>query len=400
MSIQCGSGFSSKRSPEEASQEAFKMAFQNAGTDSCDIVILFSAVGYDQQRLAENIRKSSPGAMLIGCSGEGVISNDFINETPFALSILIIKSNEMTFSVECITDVKKNCTEAGKRLGELVHPKLRDDTMSIWLFPDHMSMDYDAFLSSFEIGAASDRHIPIFGGGAADNWQFKQTYQFCNDEVLSDSVVCLIMSGPLSVISDISHGCIPIGPEREITKSEGNILYEIDNQKVTDVLQEYIPEEDVANWHKLGIRCLCLGLKAPDELKKVYDDFIVRAMPVVDFETGSGRVSTGLKPGTKINMISRSPEKLIPYSKKMAENISEKLQGENPLFILQIDCAGRSKVLRAAEKDEIQKNLHAITSTDVPWIGMYCYGELGPVADRNYFHNFTVILAAFYRNQK
>ena len=399
MNIQCGSGFSSKRAPEEAAKEALEKAFQTAGTTSCDIVILFSAVGYDQERLIRGIRNGTQDSMLVGCSGEGVISYDSVNETPFALSLMILKSDALTFSVESISDVKKNCTEAGKLLGEAVHSRLREDTMSIWLFPDHLSMNYDAFLDSFETGLAPGRHIPIFGGGAADNWQFKKTYQFCNDEVLSDSVVCMVMSGPLSVTSDISHGCIPIGLEREVTKSEGNILYEIDNRKVTDVLQEYIPEEDVANWHNLGIRCLCLGLKAPDSLKKVYDDFIVRAMPVVDFETGSGRVSTELKPGTKVYMISRNPEKLIPYSRKMAENISERLHGNKPVFVLQIDCAGRSKVLRTAEKNEIQENLHTIAPSEVPWIGMYCYGEMGPVADKNYFHNFTVILAAFYQTE-
>ena len=400
MSIQCGSGFSSRRIPEEAAQEALEQAYQAAGTDSCDIVILFTAVGYDQQKLVQHLRKSTSGAMLVGCSGEGVISYDAINETPFALSLMIMKSGELTFSVERITGVKANCAEAGRLLGESVHSKLRDDTMSIWLFPDHLSMNYDAFLSSFESGLAPDRHIPVFGGGAADNWQFKKTYQICNDEVLSDSVVCMVMSGPMTVVSDISHGCSPIGQEREVTKSEGNIVYEIDNRKVTDVLQEYIPEEDVANWHKLGVRCLCVGLKAPESLKKVYDDFIVRAMPVVDFETGSGRVSTELKPGTKIHMISRNPEKLIPYSKKMAENITGELKGRTPVFVLQIDCAGRSKVLRAIEKEEIQENLHTITPQRVPWIGMYCYGELGPVAGRNYFHNFTIILAVFCRTDE
>jgi hypothetical protein len=396
MATKCGSGFSFKRNPEEAAKEAYDTAMQAAGAEKCDVVIVFSTIGYQHDVLVTTINSISNGAKLVGCTGEGVISFDFINESPFALSLMIIQSDELTFDVTRVTDVKAGCELAGKTLGQNITPFITDKTMSIWIFPDHLSMNYDSFLTAFENSIAAKHHIPIFGGGSADNWQFKKMYQFMNNEVLSDSVVCLVITGALSVISDITHGCIPIGLEREVTKSEGNIVYEIDNRKVTDVLQEYVPEEDVANWHKLGIRCLCLGLKAPESLQKTHDDYIVRAMPIVDFTTGSGRVSTELKPGTKIHMISRNPEKLLPNAELMAENISKQLDGKQPKFVLQIDCAGRGKVLRADEKMVIQKKLQSFTNAGTPWIGLYCYGEMGPVAGKNYFHNFTVIIAAFY----
>jgi hypothetical protein len=394
--MKCGSGYSFKRAPDEAVKEALDKAMHSAGVTECDVVILFSTIGYDQTSLVNTACEICKGAKLIGCTGEGVISFDFINESPFALSVLIIQSDDLSFDIAKVTDVKADCENAGKRLGENIRQFIKDKTMSIWIFPDHLSMNYDSFLSSFELSISPDHHIPIFGGGSADNWQFKKMYQYYNREVLSDSVVCLIITGELSVATDITHGCIPIGLEREVTKSEGNTIYEIDNRKVTDVLQEYVPEEDVANWHKLGIRCLCLGLKAPHELKDVFDEYIVRAMPVVDFTTGSGRTSSELKPGTKIHMISRNPEKLLPNAEFMASNVRDRLNGAHPKFVLQIDCAGRGKVLRIDEKMAIQKKLQSFITTEIPWIGLYCYGELGPVGKKNYFHNFTVVIAAFY----
>lgn len=396
MSTRCGSGFSFKRNPEEAAKEAYDNALKTAGTDKCDIIILFSTIGYQHEILVNTLSVLSNGAKLVGCTGEGVISYDFINESPFALSVMVMQSDDLNFDVTSVTNVKEGCEIAGKKLGQNITPFVTDKTMSIWIFPDHLSMNYDAFLTSFESSITAKHHIPIFGGGSADNWQFKKMYQFINSEVLTDSVVCLVITGTLSVVSDITHGCIPIGLEREVTKSAGNTIFEIDNRKVTDVLQEYVPEEDVANWHKLGIRCLCLGLKAPESLQKVHDEYIVRAMPVVDFASGSGRVSTELKPGTKIHMISRNPEKLLPNAELMAENIAKQLNGAKPKFVLQIDCAGRGKVLRTDEKMAIQKKLQSFVKNEIPWIGLYCYGEMGPVAGKNYFHNFTVIIAAFY----
>ncbi len=396
MSIKSGSGYSYKREAEEAAKEATEKAMQSAGITECDLVMLFATVGYDQPLLVKTIRSITKGAQLIGCSGEGVISFGIINESNYALVVMVIKSDEMDFAVEKVTGLKGNCEKAGTELASKMKPHLSKKTMCVWLFPDHLSTNYDAFSHSFEKGLPGDRHIPVFGGMAADNWQFKKTYQYCNDEALSDSAVCVAISGNLSIASEITHGCIPIGLEREITKSEGNIVYEIDDKKVTDVLQEYIPEEDVANWHKLGIRCLCIGLKAPRSMKDVYDEYVIRAMPVVDFKTGSGRVSTELKAGTKICMISRNPEKLAPNAERMAREISKKLNNAKPKFVLQIDCAGRGKVLRVEEKMAIQQKLQSFVQGEVPWIGLYCYGEMGPVAGKNFFHNFTVIIAAFY----
>lgn len=396
MTTKAGSGFSHKRDPKEAAKEAVTRAMKSAGVSECDFIMFFSTVGYDQKALVKAIRKLTKNAQLAGCTGEGVISFDFINETPTALSLMVFKSDEMNFIVEKVTGVKADCEKAGAALAAKLKPHLSDTTACIWLFPDHLSTNYDAFSRTFESGLEAQKHIPIFGGMAADNWQFKKTYQYCNNEVLSDSAVGVIMAGDVSIASEITHGCIPLGLEREITKSEGNIVQEIDHRKVTDVLQEYIPEEDVANWHKLGIRCLCIGLKAPKDLEGKYDEYIIRAMPMVDFKTGSGRISTELKPGTKIQMISRNPDKLAPNAQKMADSIKNTLSGRQPKFVIQIDCAGRGKVLRVEEKMAIQKKLQAFVEKDVPWIGLYCYGELGPVGIKNYFHNFTVIIAAFY----
>jgi len=395
MATFIGVGNSTKRFGIDAATEATKMALKSADIDSCDYAILFSTVGYNQEEIVKTVNEISGAKSLIGCSGVGVISYNFINETNSSLVVMLIKSDEISFNITKISNLKEDSYKAGVNLAEKIQPYIGNDTSSIWIFIDNLSINYDKFSNGFEKQIKSEKFIPIYGGLAADNWQFKNTYQYYNNEVLSDSVVCAVINGKLDIITEITHGCIPIGTEREITKSINNIVYEIDNHKVTDVLKEYIPEEDIENWHKLGIRCLCIGLKAPNELKESFDDFIVRAMPVVNFQDGSARISTELKEGTKIWMISRNPEKLIPNAELMAENIKKRLEGRKPKFVLQIDCAGRGKVLRADEKKILQSKLQSFIDEEIPWIGLYCTGEIGPIRGKNYFHNFTVIVSAF-----
>lgn len=395
MATYTGVGYSTKRFSVDAAKEATTQALKSANIESCDFVILFSTVGYNQEEIINTVNEISGTKHLIGCSGVGVISFSFFDETNTSLVVMVIKSDEIVFNVEKISNLKEDSYSAGYNLANRVQQHITDQTSSLWLFIDNLSINYEKFSNGFEGNLKSDKFIPIFGGLAADNWEFKRTYQYYNNEILTDSVVCAVLNGKLDIISEITHGCIPIGKERVITKSVDNRIYEIDNMRVTEVLKEYIPEEDIENWHKLGIRCLCIGLKAPDELKEKFDNYVIRAMPVVDFQEGYAKVPTEIKEGTKVWMISRNPDNLLPNAEYMANNIKERLNGRTPKFVLQIDCAGRGKVLRNNEKIVLQEKLQSFLDKEVPWIGLYCTGEIGPVGQKNYFHNFTVIVSAF-----
>src|SRR3712207_7001710 len=81
------------------------------------------------------------------------------------------------------------------------------------------------------------------GGGAGNNYNPEEpTYQYCDDEVISDGVSYALLSGEAQTAWAISHTLIPIGGERKVTRSKGNVIYEIDGKPATEVLEEYLPE--------------------------------------------------------------------------------------------------------------------------------------------------------------
>jgi small ligand-binding sensory domain FIST len=53
-------------------------------------------------------------------------------------------------------------------------------------------------------------------------------------------------------------------------------------------------------------------------------------------------------------------------------------------------------VLREQQKMRLLKQLQDEVGADVPWLGFYTYGEIGPVGDHNCFHNYTAVVAAVY----
>ena len=81
----------------------------------------------------------------------------------------------------------------------------------------------------------------MWGGGAGNNFNnwASPTYQYCDDEVITDGVSYALLSGTAQAGWAISHGCIPIGGERIVTRSQGNIIYEIDGKPAMEVFEEY-----------------------------------------------------------------------------------------------------------------------------------------------------------------
>ena len=56
------------------------------------------------------------------------------------------------------------------------------------------------------------------GGASGDDFQFKQTYQYLNNTVYSDSVVGLGLTGDFKIGIGVKHGWIPVGAPIESNK--------------------------------------------------------------------------------------------------------------------------------------------------------------------------------------
>jgi small ligand-binding sensory domain FIST len=73
------------------------------------------------------------------------------------------------------------------------------------------------------------------------------------------------------------------------------------------------------------------------------------------------------------------------------------MDGKSPSVVFHFDCAGRGRTMfRVDEKTRLITRLQELVSEEVPWIGFYTYGEIGPVCDGNYFHNYTAVVAGLY----
>ncbi len=397
MVTKAGVGMSRNHNPSVAGREAAEQALLKAGVAKPDFVFMFGSIGYDQRSLVRAVRETTRGAPLTGCSAEGTINGDDADESNFSVVVTAISSDELHWMNGLAAGLRADPRDAGKRVAQDLLPHLSAETIGLFVFPDGVSLSLEHFFAGLEGTLSSERFLPMWGGGAGNNYIFGEpTYQYCDDEVVSDGVSYALLSGRARASWALSHSLIPIGGERKVTRSQGNVIYEIDGKPATEVLNEYLPEgalADKRDWSRYAYS-LALTSKAPSYMKD--EEYIVRGVPQLNLTDGSVTVQTEVTEGTSIWFSSRDKEKITAGLDRMAAQIKEQLGGAQPKLVFQFECSTRGKLMfREQVKLQLLKRLRQSVNPDVPWAGFYTEGrELGPVEKHNDPHLLTSVVLA------
>jgi hypothetical protein len=397
MATKAGVGMSRHHNPSMAGREAAQQALKKAGLSKPDFVFVFGSIGYDQHTLLRAVRETTGGVPLSGCSAEGTINGGDADESNFSVVVMAVSSEELQWHNGLAMGLGDDPRAVGKQVAQDLLPNLSAETIGLFVFPDGMIDNLDPFFAGLEGNLPSERFLPLWGGGAGNDLNLEEpTYQYCDDEVVSDGVSYVLLLGKAQAGWAISHGLIPIGGERKVTRSQGNVIYEIDGKPATEVLREYLPEGALVedrDWMRFAIS-LALSFKAPGYIKD--EEYIVRGVPKVRMADGSIIVQgTEVQEGTSVWFSSRDKEKIATGFDRMAAQIKAQLGGEKPKLIFQFECLTRGKLMfRDQEKLQLLERFRQSVGPDVPWAGFYAIGEIGPVEEHNDRHLWTSVVLA------
>jgi hypothetical protein len=377
MATKAGVGMSRHHNPSIAGREAAEQALENAGVaNKPDFVFMFASIGYEQHVLLRAVRQTTGGALLSGCSAEGTINGDDADESNFSVVVTAISSDELQWTNGLATGLSAEPHAIGQRVAQDLLPHLSAETIGLFVFLDGWIDNLHNFFAGLEGNLPSERFLPLWGGGAGNNYILGEpTYQYCDDEVISGGVSYALLSGKAQASWALSHSLLPIGGERKVTRSQGNIIYEIDGKPAVEVLREYLPEHaltDKRDWMRYAVS-LALCFKAPSYMKD--EEYVVRGVPQLNLTDGSVTVQTEVSEGTSVWFSSRDKEKISNGFDRMAAQIKEQLGGAQPNLVLQFECLTRGKMMfREREKLQILKRFRQSLGPDAPWAGFYTVG--------------------------
>lgn len=387
--IKAGVGRSNNIGAIEAGEEACRKAIGEAG-GKADLIIVFSTVAYEQKEVIEGVKSVSKEIPLVGCSDAGEITTQGPSEK--GVAVMALQAPNMEFSVGVGNGADKDSFLAGKSAAEEAKRKAKKPFLIFLMFLDGLAENGAAAVR----GAQSilGENFPIIGGSAGDDFLFQKTYQYCDDQILTSTVVGVGLSGKFSFGVGVRHGWEPIGLPMKATKSQGGKLIEIDNRPALSIYEDYFGKkaEDLT---KEPIARMAytypLGLTVQGSTELLLRDVIIAN------EKGEITCAAEIPEGSEIRLMMGDSENAIKAAKEAAQNALEQLKGSLPKAIFVFNCIARHKLLGMKIGEEITA-IQNVLGKDVPLIGFYTYGELAPFGGtlgptcRPAFHNETMAL--------
>jgi hypothetical protein len=161
------------------------------------------------------------------------------------------------------------------------------------------------------------------------------------------------------------------GPERLVTRSKANILYELDGKPALALYKEYLGAKSAELPASGLLFPLQIRAKSQDENK------LVRTILAIDEEAQSLTFAGDIPEGWRAQLMKANFDRLIDGASIATKEMQSHLNGAKNSLVIAISCVGRRLVLRHRAEEEVEAILTGLPS-DAQQMGFYSYGEICP----------------------
>ena len=310
--------------------------------------------------------------------------NGLVNE--MALTIFVITADDISFYVG-----RTDCARSGisKPLSAALE-NVEKNPNFIFTFPP-LVIDYPGD-DHVEAWGKEMPGVPVFGTMPVDDSiEFEDVRTIYRDEVYQTSMVFVLCYGnikPRFLISTLPEdSTLPY--KGEITKSEGNLVYEIDNGNAIEYMKNMgFVDEDTSLSVYWFVPFLIDQKERPD-----YDGVpILRGFAVISEDGKAGRFRGKVDQGSVFTMLNMTNEGVLIASGKKAEEISQMTDVNG---VIGFSCIVRRMALMNTDScDEL--TLVSEKLGDIPFMMCYAGGEICPTSVNNNvainrYHSFSLI---------
>ncbi|WP_299778948.1 FIST N-terminal domain-containing protein [uncultured Formosa sp.] len=217
---------------------------------------------------------------------------------------------------------------------------------------------------------ATEDNILITGALCGDSDRFEKTLASYNENPKPGELVAIGFYGDALEISfSIYGGWTPFGPERMVTKSDGNILYELDNMPALDIYKKYLG--DKAKDLPGAALLYPLNVKSAKEKQS-----IVRSILNIDEANNAVILAGDIPVDSKVQLMMTNVDNIANASEQAAKQALS-LREKKPELAILVSCIGRKLVLDQRVEEEIEEVTQVI-GEEIAVTGLYSYGEIAP----------------------
>lgn len=347
------------------------------------LAMVFISISQDRKAVCEILHREGIDVMGATSSGEFINGHQSLGE--IVVMLLDISKSEYCILFEAMGE--RTLVDAATHITKAAMQKFRRPAFilcSTLLSADGKMLDGETLIRSMEQTAGPD--VNIFGGMAGDDISFTGTYVFTHDQSTDYGMVALVLDEEkISLYGMAVSGWKPVGVSRTVTKSEGNLIYTIDNEPALEMYLRYLgadkssADDQVSFFDAIGIH-YPFQIERENRQPKMcnpigYDKTKKALMCESDVPQGS-RFRFSTPPDFDIL------DKVVGKGKELKNEAQAEAEA-----LLIFSCAGRLSALGPMAQEE-NEGLAGVWN--VPMAGFYTYGEFGRAIDGNHdFHSTT-----------
>ena len=342
------------------------------------LILVFGALAQHADALSM-LATRWPNALIAGATTSGEITNTCLQDQGLSATLVHFEQTQLRLYSAIVEQA-----ETSYQVGQTLAQQLQGEHLQGVLV---LSDGLKVYGSDLTKGLLSllPANIPIMGGLAGDDFQFKQTLTLAGECLASSQVVAIGLYGQALTISHGSRGgWLPFGPKRTITGAQGHVLLSLDYEPALEVYKSYLGDL-VDNLPGSGLR---YPLEIEEEGKPTR---LVRTMLAVDEDQGSITFAGDIPLGATARFMRANVESIIDGAADAAE-VAIKQHSAPELAIL-ISCVGRKELLRQMADEELDVVREAMGERTTI-CGFYSYGEIAPFECGNIaeLHNQTMTI--------
>ncbi len=359
---------------------------------SANLVLAFGSMKrFNEGKLQGFLKSRYPTAQVIGCTTSGEISPNGVFDDSIQITAI-----QWEKTVQRVAQTKMSGMQSSFEAAAGLAKQLKADTLrTVLVISDGLNVNGSELLKGFQ-SVLGD--IPIVGGLAGDGGAFVKTLQLYNDTVSDNLVIAVGLYGPaLITASGALGGWKPYGPPRTVTKSEKNVVFEMDGKPALPLYRMYIGEAFSKGLPGTGLK---FPLAVIEEGKRDVEK--IRTLLAIDPKNNSLTFAGNVEEGETVRLCQTNHDRLVDGAGAAANLVMDGLSANKTNqtgLALCVSCVGRKGVMAELVGDEV-KLVQQILGPQTSLTGFYSYGELAPRPNTtdSVLHNQTMTIGYLSEN--
>ena len=336
------------------------------------LAIVFLSVKQDREAISRSLDEK--GIRVFGATTAGEFIDGEIEGG--SIVMLLLDINPAYFRIEFIETSQKTALEDAIKLGITGRETFANPAFII--ANSGVSSDGEPIVEGIIQGfgkslSSENGEVTVFGGKAGDDLALESTFVFTNGKTSDCALVALLIDEDKIDVKGIATcGWNAIGTTKTVTKSEGNVVYTIDDKPALDMLVNFLGVEIKEDDNKEVVTFLS-SWYYPLQVERENSDPVIRTAMFANREDRSlicsGRVPQGSKIKFAMPPDFDSIEKVVAECKSIKENVQPQADA-----LIMFSCVSRHLSFGMVIKEEIEQ---VQKIWDVPMAGFFTYGEYG-----------------------